>query len=639
MLGNQLEILLEEFMDREFHTALEIAKTLDVSEKTTRNRIKDLSDRLKGFGATIESKPKNGYRLKILDEAKFAKYLHFEYEEKDKIPVTSSERVLYILAFLLNRDDYIKLEELCDFLYISRNTLTADLKKVEYIMNIYHLLLERKSNYGILVIGKEIDKRICLANSLVKRSGIMLKDYKKQQEQQKIGDIILEVINKYKMRISEISLESLIIHTYIALGRIRRKFSIEISREKIEKLVGEEAMMASKDISVLLEERMQVVLGEDETAYLALHLGAKLSSNSFKKYGTNVVISGEIDELVLCMIDTVYKGFKIDFRDNLELRMSLNQHMVPFNIRMQYAIPLKNPLIQEIKKEYAFAYTIAATACTVLNEYYKTNIVEDEIGYFAMLFALALEKKDKKIEKKNILVVCASGKGTTQLFIYKYKQAFGKYINNIYECTAYELESFPFDEKDIHYVFTTVPINCKVPIPVFEVNLFLEHKDIATYSELFEMGSNEFLHKYYKKSLFLTNIEANTKEEVIRFMCEHTSNYYDIPSNFYDVVMKREELGQTDFGNLVAIPHPYQVITKESFVTVGILKEPIWWGHNDVQVVFLIAISVEEDADIERFYQLTTKLLFDGSDMEYLIANPEFEVLMNLLSKKTQAEV
>lgn len=467
----------------------------------------------------------------------------------------------------------------------------------------------------------------------------MLTDYKKKQEQQKIGDIILEVINKYKMRISEISLESLIIHSYIALGRIRRNFSIEISREKIEKLVGEEAMMASKDIATLIEEKMQIFLGENETTYLALHLGAKLSSNSFKKYGTNVVISGEIDELVLCMIDTVYKGFKIDFRDNLELRMSLNQHMVPFNIRMQYAIPLKNPLIQEIKKEYAFAYTIAATACTVLNEYYKTDIVEDEIGYFAMLFALALEKKDRKIDKKNILVVCASGKGTTQLFIYKYKQAFGKYINNIYECTAYELESFQFEEKDIHYVFTTVPINCKVPIPVFEVNLFLEHKDIATYSELFEMGSNEFLHKYYKKSLFLTNIEANTKADVIQFMCEHTRNYYDIPSEFYEVVMKREELGQTDFGNLVAIPHPYQVITKESFVTVGILKEPIWWGHNDVQVVFLIAISTEEDADIERFYQLTTKLLFDGSDMEYLIENPEFEILMNLLSAPTKGEV
>ncbi|MVZ80319.1 PRD domain-containing protein, partial [Escherichia coli] len=146
---------------------------------------------------------------------------------------------------------------------------------------------------------------------------------------------------------------------------------------------------------------------------------------------------------------------------------------------------------------YAFSYTMAATACIVLTEYYHTSVPEDEIGYFAILFELALEKKGRKVDKKNIVVVCASGKGTTQLFMYKYKQAFGKYINNIYQCTAWEMECFDFEGKDIDYVFTTIPVNLKVPVPVFEINLFLESKDIAAYSEILEAGSNAFLHEYY----------------------------------------------------------------------------------------------------------------------------------------------
>ncbi|MFA9375310.1 MAG: transcription antiterminator [Lachnotalea sp.] len=634
MIDDRYEILLEEFMDKKYHTAKELAKIIKVSEKTIRIRVKELNDIIKFHGALIIAKPKMGYKLEMSEEKKFLSFYNCQ-EDKEIIPTTSAERVPYILAFLLNRDDYIKLENLCDFLYISRNTLTADLKKVEYILNIYNLKLKRKPNYGILVEGKEFDKRICIANSLIKRNGFIKNDNKKYQELQMIGDIIMSVVNQQKLRISEISLENLITHVYIAIGRMRRNYQVSIDNAKVRNLVREEAIKATQEIISLVKENMDVSFSESEISYLALHMGAKLSSNSYSKYGPNVIISGDIDELTLKMLDIVYKGFKIDFRNNLELRMSLNQHMVPFDIRIQYGIPLKNPLMQEIKKEYAFAYTIAATACIVLNEHYKINIPEDEIGYFAMIFALALEKQDKIVDKKNILIVCASGKGTTQLFIYKYKQAFGKYINQIYECTAYELDNYDFQGKGIDYVFTTIPINTQVPVPVFEVNLFLEHKDIAIYSEMFEMGSNEFLHKYYKDFLFVTDIEAKTKEDIIKQLCEHTNQYYNLPDGFYDAVMKREEMGQTDFGNLAAIPHPFQVITKENFVTVGILKKPFWWGHNEVQVIFLIAISTEEDADIERFYQLTTKLLFDLEDIQYLIQNQKFEVLINLLSAGT----
>jgi len=486
--------------------------------------------------------------------------------------------------------------------------MASVLKKVDGILDIYNLSLDRRPNYGIAIQGKEIDKRICMANNLLKRNGLNKEDVHKQQELKVIARIILDVIHDHKLRISEISLDSFILHIYISIMRIRQGFLISIDNEKICSMIDDDTLLAASEIVLKIQEEMNVNFPEQETTYLALHMGAKLSSGTGKKIESNIVISGGIDNLSLAMLDVVLGNFKIDFRDNLELRMSLNQHMVPFDIRMLYGIPLKNPLLDEVKKEYALAYTIAITACIILKQHYKKNIPDDEIGYFAMIFELALEKKNTVIEKKNIVIVCSSGKGTTQLFIYKYKQAFGKYINNIHECTVYELASFDFKAKKIDYVFTTIPININVPVPVFEVNPFLEQKDIVTYSEMLKMGSNEFLKKYYNASLFLTDIQVETKEEAISLLCEHTKKYFDLPGNFYDAVIKREALGQTDFGNLVAIPHPFQVITKVNFVTVGILKEPLWWGNNDVQVSFLIALSDEEDEDIERFYQLTTKL-------------------------------
>jgi lichenan operon transcriptional antiterminator len=638
MLDTKLEGILEELSLGEYRTAAEISEKLNVSEKTIRLRIKELNNILVSNGANIISKQRFGCKLEIVDEIKFNQFFDIiEKKENEQIPTTSAERVPFILEYLLNRADYIRIDDLSELLFVSRNTLTADLKKVEYILSLYNLKLDRRPNYGILVIGEEFSRRVCMANTLVKRTNLVKDDLKKHHEMQVIGEILLELINSYKMRFSEVSFESLVIHIYIAIYRIRRNYHITLETDNVINKVGKGSAEVAKEIADQIKIRLDVVFNEEEVTYVAVHLGGKLSSDSSGKYGPNIVIRGEIDELVLKMLRVVNDQFRIDFRNNLELRMFLNQHMVPLDIRMQYDIPLKNPMLSTIKREYPFAYTVAAGSCTALNEHYGNKVPEDEVGYFAIIFALALEKQDRKIEKKNIVIVCVSGKGSSQLLIYKYKKAFGKYLNNIYECTAHELENFDFQGKNVSYVFTTVPLSVNVPTPVFEVNLFFESKDIITFSELFELGNSEFLYKYYNKDLFLTGVHGKTKEEVIKQLCVHAGKYYDLPKDFYEAVLKREHLGQTDFGNLVAIAHPNKIVmSKESFVVVSVLDKPMWWGHNEVQVVFLLAISMEHDEDIERFYQATTDLLFSPKKIKLLIENPKFEVLMDLLSDSSK---
>jgi lichenan operon transcriptional antiterminator len=84
-------------------------------------------------------------------------------------------------------------------------------------------------------------------------------------------------------------------------------------------------------------------------------------------------------------------------------------------------------------------------------------ISEGEIGYLALIFALALEQqKNPDYSKYNILIVCSSGQGRARLLMYKYQQTFGKYINQIYLCNQFELNGFDFSK--VQYVFTTIPI-------------------------------------------------------------------------------------------------------------------------------------------------------------------------------------
>lgn len=211
-----------------------------------------------------------------------------------------------------------------------------------------------------------------------------------------IGKIVLSVLHRCGLSISEVSLENLVSHVFIAVYRTKHGHAVSIDHQRIGMLVKPEVIEATGLIVQQVEEALSLPLNQNEFSYIALHMGAKLSSTPGKKSGVNIVISRKIDELTGRMLEILLKSFNIDFMDNLELRMSLNQHLVPLDIRMQFDIPLSNPLLQEIKKEYAFAYTLAATACIALSDHYATRIPDDEIAYFAIIFELARMKKDKK---------------------------------------------------------------------------------------------------------------------------------------------------------------------------------------------------------------------------------------------------
>ncbi|MEJ1268315.1 hypothetical protein WDV93_17995 [Pantoea ananatis] len=56
-----------------------------------------------------------------------------------------------------------------------------------------------------------------------------------------------------------------------------------------------------------VEEALSLPLNQNEFSYIALHMGAKLSSTPGKKSGVNIVISRKIDELTGRMLEILLK--------------------------------------------------------------------------------------------------------------------------------------------------------------------------------------------------------------------------------------------------------------------------------------------------------------------------------------------
>ena len=109
--------------------------------------------------------------------------------------------------------------------------------------------------------------------------------------------------------------------------------------------------------------------------------------------------------------------------------------------RLKYGMVIQNPLLQQIKNENPLAFEISISAAHIIQSHIQKSISEKEIGYNALQFALAIDRYQKKEPKKNVIIICASGMGSSQILLYKVKQRFKNNINSIYVTELYELSN------------------------------------------------------------------------------------------------------------------------------------------------------------------------------------------------------
>ena len=605
-------------------TSETLAKQLQLSSKTVRTEMKELQKALDKEGAHLYSRTNAGYYLEITDRKQYDRFLS-SLQGNGDMPVDSQERIRYILEVLLENDgDYIKLDDLAEQLYISRSRLVADLNEVKAILKEYHLSMEAKPHYGFrLKAGDEMDVRLCMASQLVRRL-----DHRIEPDMLlKIARCISLGLKDSVLKINEAAHQNLFIHIYIALKRISKGCFVQMNPEHETRPGTSAVYQAAVKIGQLLQQEFGVVIPEHEVGYIAVHLSGKQILKDYETNG-NLVISPEVSTLITQMLDTVYNSYQLDFHDNLELHMSLALHLIPLLTRLRYGMNLSNPLLEEIKTKYQFGYMLAVSACEVLARQFAGPVPEDEIGYIAMHFSLALERR-RVIDKKNVVIVCSTGGGSARLLVWKFEEEFGRFINRIDTCELLQLKEL--DLTDYDYIISTVSIPFPVNRPILQIQMFFDDRDRSAVRKLLNKPTDFSVKRYFSPELFLSGLEAAGKEEVLRLMVDRISSVKRIPVDFYESVLKREAMAVTCFGNLVAVPHPHKAMTEETFVCVAVLKKPVLWDKRKVQFVFLLSLKTPVDDDMQYFTRITSKLLFSSEYVGEMIRRPEYGTLMDVL--------
>lgn len=631
MLDARMKKIIIELSDSEYVTASELAKILDLNEKTVRTTIGKMRDSLDEYGIEIESKTRKGYHLLIYDKEKYQAFINNdEWLSKNDIPNNSKEREEWLLDYLLKQHKFVRIDDLSEMLYVSRSTITNDIRNVEDSLKSYHITLIRRQNYGLHIQGSEFDIRNCMISQFKDNKWAQRFSDKEENELKEISKILLNNIQNQKVVLSKSMIQEMTSCIYIAKVRYEENYKITVSKNEVVHRIYKPCIDVATNIVEELNEKFHIHLLDSEIYYIVINIAARSDYN---------VLEGELESGVINqarkqatqMLDCVYDMMHLDMRQNLSLLYDLISFLIPMDIRMRYGIIAKNPFAEATKKKYFFAYNVASQAVIPLKKTYFHEVPENEIAYLTSIFALFIEQEKDKKKKYNILVICATNMSTSKLLAYQYKKKFKKYIDEVYTCEMYNLDSFDFSKVD--YIFTTVEINRVLPKPVLGISAFLEDEEVEKISSILKFKSSNTIADVYSEELFYDNIKGETKEEILFEICKRIPEKYGIPSDFYEGLLRREEITGTDLAKHVALPHPYETTSDISFACISVLDHPIRWTRQDVQVVILMAVAEDEQRDLTNFLQLISEFIANESAVLQLVEEPDFTTFVNLLSQ------
>ncbi|MEK3905976.1 BglG family transcription antiterminator [Oceanobacillus sp. FSL W7-1309] len=640
MLEYRMKVILRELIAVESPiTGTYLASITQVSVRTTREDIKNLSMLLEGNGAMIESLKGKGYQLKIMEEQQLFRDFLTEISNDGQsingfVPKTPEERTKYIIIRLLLNKNYIKLDDLADEMYISRSTIQNDLKQVREILFKYELSLDVRPNYGLKVIGNEMKLRFCMAEYIFDWNediGEQLMDPYLASFDQKVLDgflkIIIKQINAHSITLSDIALNNLLVHIAIAYKRIKSGNHVKLYNMDLQDILKQKEYKVAQEIVKEIEEKFQVEFPQLEVAYIAIHLlGTKMLSQA--NDAVEEVIDEDILHLVTSALNKIEQELNLGINEDKELILGLSLHLKPAVNRYKYGMNIRNPMLEDIKKNYPLAFEAAVYAGIIIGEETGTEIDEPEVGYIALHIGAAIERRKLKSGPKRCLIICASGFGTAQLIYYKLKNQFGKDLDIVGTTEYYKLRDYSL--YDIDFIVSSIPIQDNIPVPVVQVNAILGDQDLTKIGRFIgERGQS--INTYFSEELMFPRKKHQTMDEVLSFLNDELLKKDLVDETFLEAVYEREEVAPTSYGNLVAIPHPITPKTEKTFLTVCTLEKPIKWGDKPVQFICLLCVKKDSQEDLQAMYEMLGEIIDSSTMVERLIKARDYKEFVGSL--------
>ncbi|MEK4113155.1 mannitol operon transcriptional antiterminator [Paenibacillus sp. DS2363] len=454
-------------------TAGEIAVEVKVSTRTVHRELQMIEQWLEPLGMKLEKKSGTGIRIDAGSDD--LAVLRQQLEGKEYVDFTPEERKLFMLCILLDEPEPVKLLALASDLKVTVSTVTTDLDDLESRIRQAGLKLVRRRGYGVKINGSETIHRTAiaaLALEFLDESDL----FGRQPEQggsivnQKLLDMIghgdvLTVENalwqpdiEWLENIPERQYMKLLIQLSVAVVRIRKGFGIgriPPLENKGDEVAEQDEMkvppyMASRLCGVL-STQLGLTFSQDEQAYFH-----RLLVETEQRIHSSRLLP--IDDLILLdrvhsLIDQMQARTHYAFHEDRLLREGLLGHMQPVMERIEGQQMIRNPLLQQIRKDYDSLFEEVKQS--VHQAWPGTEVPDEEIGFLVMHFGASIERLRALKREIRAIIVCTSGIGSSRMLSSRLSKEIPE-IRIMDSVSWYEAARIPTDEYDL--VLSTVDL-------------------------------------------------------------------------------------------------------------------------------------------------------------------------------------
>lgn len=612
-----------------YTTSKELANLLNMSTKTIKRYIADLNDYLKKHDVEISSSRGIGYKIigskydisNIVKEAE--NYIEgFLDDDSDESRISS-----VICLFINNK--YISVDEVAEKLNLSIGATNKIICKVKECLKKYNLIIKAKPHYGSYIFGEEINLRQ------------LITDYAIKNDSKNKIEVYLDNISEENIRILELVLEENLIKQEIIISDkdfnlLVSKIIVSIFRSKsgnsknIKYLNPENKLhnyLFIKELMEELSEKIRFDLKEDEIIYISNYSGVVLNTYVIN---TNENILSEVEQkiknLIIVALEDIFLISGEDYTQDKEFMDAIFYHLKSFINRSRANVALNNPLLYQIKSKFPLELNLAIFLSNKIESEFNIKLDEHELGYIAIHFAAANERRKKKTSKK-ICVICHYGIGTGQLLSEKLQQN----INDLIVVGVYPARYLDIAiNQDVDLIVSTVEIKNNNKPVLYIQNIFddsvVENVNNAFYQK---EERRKIINNMFDKRAFF-KIDEQNSNKVILEICSNLQRKGLIDDDSILSILDREKVSSTEIGNLVAIPHTIIEGDKKSIIAVGILENPIIWDKKEVQLVFIVFFNPKEKQNFLIFRHLYNFIKDEGVVRE-IIKLCDFEKLITFI--------
>ena len=457
----------------------DLAEMFKVSSRTIRYDIEQINDYLKENHLQPLNLGKQGVINTQADITKARESLSEEGFYSFKL--SREERVCFSAVMMICSDDYITLSEIADQLFVSRSTIIQDLEHIKSFFRERHLYVLSHSNKGLLLEGREIDKRNLLIDMIQSENSIfkvepifqhltqcLSKNLKIDLEDiSMIEKIINEAEHIYGRFLTDQSFVQLRNYFQLSLYRLRKAHYVEYGDDKNSKWDMAKGMIDQIQQFIVKE------IPDTEIYYVASVLNRM---KYIKKTTSNKEIV-KMQVITRNFIEKISKDIHRNLQGDYIFYENLINHLESTfsTLGDRFAI---NSVVDEVLQRYPEVKQATERNVYVFEEYVGRKLSEEEIAYIVVHICAAIERNKNETVRYSVVLVCNGGIGTSQLLLARLEKFF--HLDVIDIIPAHDIENMNMDDVDA--VISTISLEGK-GIEYIQVDPLLTDEDCIRVGE------------------------------------------------------------------------------------------------------------------------------------------------------------